>query len=215
MIDMHQPGVEARPIRLINDTTPFCETFFTDAKAPKENLVGPLNGGWTVAKRLLQHERQGISGAGALTPGAQAGSLPGPPIDVLAKEYVGLDDDGRLSDADLRRRLTEHLMEEKAFQLTGRRAAVENRSNSGPSAASSVLKNIGSKVRKDKAELAVEILGHQGLGWGGEQFSRNEVAAIKTMLRSKSGTIAGGSWEVQLNIISKRILGLPETTQKG
>jgi alkylation response protein AidB-like acyl-CoA dehydrogenase len=215
MIDMRQPGVDPRPIRLINDTTPFCETFFTDATAPKENLVGPLNGGWTVAKRLLQHERQGISGAGALTPGAQAGSLPGPPVHELAKEYVGVDEAGRLADPDLRRRLTDHLMEEKAFQLTGRRAAVENRSNSGPSAASSVLKNVGSKVRCDKAELAVEILGHQGLGWGGEAFGKNEVAAIKTMLRSKSGTIAGGSWEVQLNIISKRILGLPEMTQKG
>ncbi len=215
MIDMHQPGVDPRPIRLINDTTPFCETFFTDATAPKENLVGPLNGGWTVAKRLLQHERQGISGAGQLTPGAQAGALPGPPIHELAKSYVGVDDDGRLADSDLRRRITDHLMEERAFQLTGQRAAVENRGNSGPSAASSVLKNVGSKCRVDKAELAVEVLGHQGLGWGGEAFAKNEVAAIKTMLRSKSGTIAGGSWEVQLNIISKRILGLPEVTQKG
>jgi alkylation response protein AidB-like acyl-CoA dehydrogenase len=215
MIDMHQPGVEARPIRLINDTTPFCETFFTEAKAPKENLVGPLNGGWTVAKRLLQHERQGISGAGQLTPGAQAGSLPGPAIDELARRYVGVGEDGRLADGDLRRRLTDHLIEERCFQLTGRRAAEENRTNSGPSAASSVLKNVGSKVRVDKAELAVEILGAQGLGWGGDGFEKNEVAAIKTMLRSKAGTIAGGSWEVQLNIISKRILGLPETTQKG
>ncbi len=215
MIDMHQPGVEARPIRLINDTTPFCETFFTDATAPKANLVGPLNGGWTIAKRLLQHERQGISGANQLTPGAQAGSLPGPPIHELAKTYVGVGEDGRLADDDLRRRLTEHLMEERAFQLTARRGAEENRSNSGPSAVSSILKNVGSKVRCDKAELAVEILGHQGVGWGGEGFEKNEVAAIKTMLRSKSGTIAGGSWEVQLNIISKRILGLPETTQKG
>ena len=215
MIDMHQPGVDPRPIRLINDTTPFCETFFTDATAPKENLVGPLNGGWTVAKRLLQHERQGISGAGAVTPGAAAGSLQGPPIQELAKRYVGVGDDGRLADTDLRRRLTDHLMEERTFMLTGRRAAVENRGNSGPSAASSVLKNVGSKCRVDKAELAVEILGHQGLGWGGEAFSQREVGAIKTMLRSKSGTIAGGSWEVQLNIISKRILGLPEVTQKG
>ncbi|MBI1199164.1 MAG: acyl-CoA dehydrogenase [Phenylobacterium sp.] len=212
MIDMHQPGVEARPIRLINDTTPFCETFFTDAKAPKENLVGPLNGGWTVAKRLLQHERQGISGAGG---GAPPGSLEGPTITELAKTYVGLDETGRLADPDLRRRLTDHLMEERAFQLTGRRAAVENRGNSGPSAASSVLKNVGSNVRTEKSELAVEILGCQGLGWGGEAFARHEVAAIKTMLRSKAGKIAGGSWEVQLNIISKRILGLPETTQKG
>ncbi|MFZ5721316.1 MAG: acyl-CoA dehydrogenase family protein [Pseudomonadota bacterium] len=211
MIDMHQPGVETRPIRLINDTTPFCETFFTDAKAPKENLVGPLNGGWTVAKRLLQHERQGISGAGAGS--APPGTLPGPRIDELARRYVGVGEDGRLADADLRRRLTEHLMEERAFQLTGRRAAAENRANSGPSAASSVLKNVGSNVRTEKAELAVEILGHQGLGWGGEAFQLNEVAAIKTMLRSKAGKIAGGSWEVQLNIIAKRILGLPEATQ--
>jgi alkylation response protein AidB-like acyl-CoA dehydrogenase len=215
MIDMRQPGVDPRPIRLINDTTPFCETFFTDATAPKENLVGPLNGGWTVAKRLLQHERQGISGANQMTPGAQAGSLQGPGVAELARAYVGVDEDGRLADPDLRRRLTEHLMEERAFQLTGQRAASEARSNSGPSAASSVLKNVGSKVRQDKSELAVEILGAQGLGWGGEGFETNEVAAIKTMLRSKSGTIAGGSWEVQLNIISKRILGLPETTQKG
>jgi alkylation response protein AidB-like acyl-CoA dehydrogenase len=212
MIDMHQPGVEARPIRLINDTTPFCETFFTDAKAPKENLVGPLNGGWTVAKRLLQHERQGISGASG---GAPPGTLAGPSIDQLAKTYVGVDGTGRLADPDLRRRLTDHLMEERAFQLTGRRAAAEARGNSGPSAASSVLKNVGSNVRTEKAELAVEILGHQGLGWGGDAFSNAEVAAIKTMLRSKAGKIAGGSWEVQLNIISKRILGLPETTQRG
>jgi alkylation response protein AidB-like acyl-CoA dehydrogenase len=212
MIDMHQPGVEARPIRLINDTTPFCETFFTDAKAPKANLVGPLNGGWTVAKRLLQHERQGISGAGG---GAPPGTLAGPSIDQLAATYVGLDATGRLADPDLRRRLTDHLMEERAFQLTGRRAALEARGNSGPSAASSVLKNVGSNVRAEKAELAVEILGVQGLGWGGDGFSKAETAAIKTMLRSKAGKIAGGSWEVQLNIISKRILGLPETTQKG
>ena len=139
----------------------------------------------------------------------------GLPIHELAKAYVGVDDDGRIADPDLRRRITEHLMEERAFQLTGARAAVENRANSGPSAASSVLKNIGSKCRVDKAELAVEVLGHQGVGWAGEHFSKTEVGAIKTMLRSKSGTIAGGSWEVQLNIISKRILGLPEATQKG
>ena len=74
LIDMRSPGVEARPIRLINDTQPFCETFFTDVKVPKENLMGPLNGGWTIAKRLLQHERQGISGA--QTGGAQASTSP-------------------------------------------------------------------------------------------------------------------------------------------
>ena len=57
MIDMTSPGVEVRPILLINGTSPFCETFFTDVKVPKENQWGPLNGGWTVGKRLLQFER--------------------------------------------------------------------------------------------------------------------------------------------------------------
>ena len=212
LIDMKAGGVEPRPIRLINDTAPFCETFFTDVKAPKANLMGPLNGGWTLAKRLLQHERQGISGAGG---GPGPGVVPGPPLKDLAKAYVGVDAAGRLADVDLRRRITEHLMEERAFQLTGRRAAEENRGNSGPNAASSVLKNVGSKVRQDRAELSVEVLGCQGLGWDGAGFTDDETGTIKAMLRTKSGTIAGGSWEVQLNIISKRILGLPEATQRG
>jgi alkylation response protein AidB-like acyl-CoA dehydrogenase len=215
LIDMKTPGVEPRPILLINGTTPFCETFFTDVKVPKENLVGPLNGGWTIAKRLLQHERQGISGAGQLTPGAQAGSVPGPGLATLAKTYVGVDADGRLADADLRSRITAHLMEERAFQLTGQRAVHESRSNQGPSAVSSILKNVGSKVRQEKAELSVEVLGCQGLGWEGAGFRPDELSVTRAWLRGKSGTIAGGSYEIQNNIISKRILGLPETTQKG
>ncbi len=209
MIPMHQPGVEARPIRLINDSSPFCETFFTDAKAPKENLVGPLNAGWTVGKRLLQHERQGISGAG----GASRPSMAGGPLSEMARQYVGLDDDGRLADADLRSRLTQHLMEAKAFALTGRRAALEDRSNRGPSASSSILKNVGSKVRCDSAELALEIMGHQGVGWGGDDFTSDEISIVRTWLGGKAGTIAGGSYEVQNNIISKRILGLPDQPQ--
>ncbi len=213
LIDMKSPGVEARPILLINGTTPFCETFFTDVKVPKENLMGPLNGGWTIAKRLLQHERQGISGAGQLTPGAQAGAVPGPSLEVLARDYVGVDEDGVLADNDLRTRLTRHLMEAHAFQLTGLRAAAETRSNSGPSAVSSVQKNVGSQVRQERAELAVEILGAQGLGWTGEGFSADEIGTTRAWLRGKSGTIAGGSQEIQNNIISKRILGLPEVTQ--
>jgi alkylation response protein AidB-like acyl-CoA dehydrogenase len=207
LIDMKTPGVDPRPIRLINDTQPFCETFFTDVKVPKENLVGPLNGGWPIAKRLLQHERNGMGnrlGGQAGGRGEQVG------VQDLAKKYVGLDETGRLADADLRSRLTQHLMEAKAFALTGRRAALEDRNNRGPSAVSSVLKNVGSKVRVDRSELAVELMGHQGLGWGGDDFNAEEVGAIRTWLGGKAGTIAGGSYEVQNNIISKRILNLPD-----
>jgi alkylation response protein AidB-like acyl-CoA dehydrogenase len=95
------------------------------------------------------------------------------------------------------------------------RAAAETRSNSGPSAVSSVLKNVGSQVRQMRAELTVEVLGTQGVGWDGDGFTADEIGSMRAMLRSKSGTIAGGSQEIQNNIISKRILGLPEVTQKG
>ena len=213
LIDMKSPGVEPRPIRLINDTTPFCETFFTDVKVPKENLMGPLNGGWTVAKRLLQHERQGISGA--QSGGAQAAGMPGGPLNELARRYVGLDDSGRLADADLRSRLTQHLMEAKAFALTGQRAALENRSNRGPSTTSSVLKNVSMKVMQDRSEILLEIMGAQGLGWDGEGFEKDELSTVRGWLAGKAGSIYGGSQEIQNNIITKRILGLPETTGQG
>ena len=84
--------------------------------------------------------------------------------------------------------------------------------NGRPALVAASMKNAGSMLRKEKAELAVEIMGHQGVGWSGDEFTETEINAMRVMLRSKSGTIAGGSQEVQNNIISKRILGLPDTT---
>ena len=132
LIYLRTPGVETRPILLINGTSPFCETFFTDVKAPKENLMGPLNGGWTIAKRLLQFERDNIStGLGGAGPASPA--MGGPPSGVvaLARKYVGLDAAGRLDDADLRKRIIEHTMETRAFQLTVQRAATRGEVQSG------------------------------------------------------------------------------------
>jgi len=210
LIDMHQPGVEVRPIKLIAGASPFCETFFTDATAPKENLVGPLNGGWNIAKRLLQHERSGISGGGGA--GSRGGGMfgvGGSPAEI-AKEYVGVDGAGRIADSDLRTRVVSHEMDAKAFQLTAIRTMVESKSNQGPSAATSIMKNAGTKVGQDRAELIVEIMGHQGLGWEGEGFSAEELSFVRGWLGGKATTIFGGSQEIQSNIISKRILGLPD-----
>ena len=127
LIDMRAPGVETRPILLINGTSPFCETFFTDVKVPKDQLWGPLNGGWTIAKRLLQHERDNISAG--LGGGNIGQAVPLPTVVEAAKDYVGVDDQGRIADGDLRRRMTDHLMEARSFQLTVRRAADEAKSN--------------------------------------------------------------------------------------
>ncbi|HZC16499.1 MAG TPA: acyl-CoA dehydrogenase family protein, partial [Caulobacteraceae bacterium] len=208
LIDMKTPGVETRPILLINGTSPFCETFFTDVKVPKENLMGPLNGGWSIAKRLLQFERDNIS-TGL---GGGGGGLGGAPVGVvaLAKRYVGLDDDGRLSDADLRKRIIEHQMETRAFQLTVQRAALEAKANQGPSAATSIMKYAGAKIAQDRTELSIEALGAQGLGWEGEGFESDELAAVRGWLRAKANSIEGGTSEVNLNVVSKRVLGLPD-----
>jgi alkylation response protein AidB-like acyl-CoA dehydrogenase len=210
MLDMRSPGVEVRPIKLIAGASPFCETFFTDVKVSKENLVGPLNGGWAIGKRLLQHERSGISGGGGA--GARGGGMfgvGGSPAE-LAKEYLGVDEAGRIADNDLRARVVAHEMDAKAFQLTAMRTMIESRSNQGPSAATSIMKNAGTKVGQDRAELIIEILGHQGLGWEGGGFSREELSFVRGWLGGKATTIFGGSAEIQNNIISKRILGLPD-----
>ena len=208
LIDMASPGVEVRPIQLISGNSPFCETFFTDVKVPKENLVGPLNGGWTIAKRLLQFERNSLSGGGggaAMRMMFGAGSL-----DAMAKTYLGTDEKGRIADGDLRSRLTQHMMDAKAFTLTLMRAAAESKGNASPSAATSIMKNAGTKVGQDRAELTLEIMGSQGLGWEGEGFAPEELGAVRGWLGGKATTIYGGSQEIQSNIISKRILGLPD-----
>src|ERR1700722_9040368 len=116
LIDMKDPGVETRPIRLINGDSPFCETFFTDVKARKDDIVGPLNGGWTIAKRLLQFERD------AIATGLGGGTLTGPAsalgVEDYARRYIGLDDQGRLADGDYRARLVDARMATQAFPVT-------------------------------------------------------------------------------------------------
>lgn len=209
MLPMDQPGVETRPIKLIAGASPFCETYFNNAIAEKSDLLGKLNDGWSVVKRLLQHERQSQTGARG-----PSGAKP-VPLQEMAKKYVGTDADGKLADVDLRVRLAKHLMDSKAHGLTIGRITAEARGNVEVSAAASILKNSATHVAQTKSELTMEIMGAQGLGWEGAEFSSEELGSVREWLFGKAMSIYGGSFEVQNNIISKNILGLPETTQKG
>lgn len=210
MLPMDQSGVETRPIQLISGSSPFCETFFNNAIAEKSDLLGDLNDGWSVVKRLLQHERQSQTGSGP----AASGEKP-MPIQELAKQYVGQEADGTLADPDLRTRLATHLMDEASHTLTIARISAEAKGNVEVSAAASILKNSATKVAQTKAELGMEIMGSQGMGWSGHTFSDAERGSVRDWLWGKAMSIYGGSYEIQNNIISKNILGLPETTQKG
>jgi|SRR5215217_211979 len=201
LFDMTTEGVETRPIKLISGSSPFCETFFTDVKVPKGQLVGKLNGGWEIAKRLLQYERQNISAGGF---GGGGG------IDVVeaAKKHVGVDETGRIADYDLRTRIASHKMDQHAFLLTVKRAEQEAKASKGPSAATSIIKYAAAKLNQERTELTVEALGLQGLGWEGEGFKPGEVAALRSMLRAKANSIEGGTSEINLNVVAKRVLGL-------
>lgn len=200
LFDMTTPGVEARPIKLISGSSPFCETFFDNVKVPKDQLVGKLNGGWDIAKRLLQYERQNISASGF-------GGGAGMEIEEAAKTFVGVDD-GKLADADLRARIAAHKMDAKAFALTVRRAEAESKASKGPSAAVSIIKYAAATLNQEKCELMVEALGTQGLGWEGEGFDEGALRQTRAWLRSKGNSIEGGTSEVNLNVIAKRVLGL-------
>ncbi len=204
LIDMTSPGVEVKPIRMISGQSPFCETFFTDVKVPKENLVGREGQGWEIGTRLLQHERNSLSGGG----GAASRLFAGTPLAQVAKQYRGANDDGKLSDTDLRMRIVKHEMDQRAFALTLRRAALEAKSNQGPSAATSIMKNVGARITQDRAELSIEIMGMAGLGWEGEGFTEAELTQTRTWLWGKAVSIYGGSTEIQNNVIAKRILGM-------
>lgn len=204
LFDMTTPGVEARPITMISGASPFCETFFTDVKVPKKNLVGELNKGWTIAKRLLQHERDMISGMGL---GSGVGSSAS--LESLAKDYFG-EANGRVASAALRERIAQQKMDGKAFALTLQRTAEEAKAGTGTGAASSIFKYYGTELNKRRYELMLEILGTQALGWEGEGFSNEEIGITRSWLRSKGNSIEGGTSEVQLNVVAKRVLGLPD-----
>ncbi|MEY4250928.1 MAG: hypothetical protein RJA87_2561 [Pseudomonadota bacterium] len=200
LFDMTTPGVEPRPIKLISGESPFCETFFTDVKVPKAQLVGKLNGGWEIAKRLLQYERQNISSSGF-------GGAAGLELEQVALSHVG-EVDGKIADADLRARIAGHKMDAKAFSLTVRRVEAESKAGGTISPATSIIKYAAAKLNQDKYELLVESMGHQGLGWEGEGFTKRELIETRGWLRSKGNSIEGGTSEINLNVVAKRVLGL-------
>ncbi|NVD44269.1 acyl-CoA dehydrogenase family protein [Qipengyuania atrilutea] len=202
LIDMDAPGVEVRPIQMISGLSMFCETFFDDVKVPKENLVGEEGQGWTIGKRLLQHERTNLSGGGSMA------RLMGASLSDIAKKYVETDDNGRIADAVLRDKIADFEIRWNAFLLTARRAAEESKAEGGVSEISSVLKKVGTKLGQERAELAIEIMGMQGLGWEGEGFTEAELSGVRAWLFGKATTIYGGSTEIQNNIIAKRVLGM-------
>ncbi len=207
LMDMAQPGISVKPIRLISGSSPFCETFFDNAIAHKSDLVGQLNRGWTVGKRLLQHER---SGQGGISGGAARRAIPQPNLPKIAKKYVGTDESGKIADKGARDEVIRLAMNRKSFGLTQRRAQQENASGQTPGEATSIFKLYGATLSKETSDLQCSLMGSQGYGWEDPNFDKKELDATTEFLAARAHTIYGGTNEVQLNIIAKRVLGLPD-----
>ena len=199
LFDMAQSGVEARPIKLISGSSPFCETFFDDARAEKRNLVGEEGKGWTIAKYLLTHEREMISGFGA---------APKKSLGESAADIMGRDSEGRLVNGILRQSLAQYQLDALAFAATMSRVGDEVKAGQGLGAASSIFKYYGTELNKRRNELNLQVYGEPAVGWDGEAYNNGTLA--RDWLRSKGNSIEGGTSEVQLNIVAKRVLGLPD-----
>ncbi|MCB9727634.1 MAG: acyl-CoA dehydrogenase family protein [Deltaproteobacteria bacterium] len=199
LIDMDQPAIRTEPIRLISGASPFCEVFLDGARTPRDQVVGGVDAGWTVAKTLLQHERATLGQA-------FAGSVTGDEGDLvaLARRAAG-GGDGPLADGLHRDAIARIAMDERAFLLLARDMARSGR----PGAESSALKVFGTELNQRRLELGVELAGPDALGWEGPGFDAADLARTRDWLRSRGNSIEGGTTEVQLGILARQVLGLP------
>ena len=191
LIDMTTPGIAVRPILLISGASPFCETTFEGVRVPAGNVVGRPGGGWEVAKAVLEHERAAISAV------RDNRSTAGDAVEDVARAY------GAFEDPVMRDRVAQLGIDLLASGLTIRRAARAG-------AVTSMLKLYGTELSKRRYELLVSVMGYRGLGWSGDAFDAQELNRTRAWLRSRASSIEGGTSEIQLNIIAKRVLGLPD-----
>lgn len=203
LLPMDQPGVTIKPIRLLSGESPFNETFFDNAHAAREDLVGELNKGWTVGKRLLQHERSGMESLVSGSARGQTTSLPG-----TAKAILG-EIDGKIADSAMRDSILRYQMDTMSLKLTQRRVVEESQDGATPGPATSIFKVVGTELEQLQSDLLTRVHGSRAFGVD-ENFTAEEHEMTKRFFFSRAASIYSGSNEIQRNIIAKRVLGLPD-----
>jgi acyl-CoA dehydrogenase len=198
LFDMKTPGVSTRPIQLISGKSPFTETFFEDVRMEKNQVVGEPNQGWTIAKYLLTHEREMIGASGNLQSGAES-------LSAIAIKKLGLDN-GQLSNPVLRSDIARFEIDEVCHQVTMERARDEIKAGASLGPAASMFKYYGTELNKRRYELLMSLGSFDALAWAGTESTTGHLPQL--WLRSKGNSIEGGTSEIQLNIVAKRILGL-------
>jgi alkylation response protein AidB-like acyl-CoA dehydrogenase len=210
LVDMRQPGVEVRPIKMISGDSEFNETFFTDATCPKENVVGGLNNGWAVAMTLLGYERGEAAATLPVRFAAELDRL----ID-LARQY------GKSDDPLIRQRLAWCHTKVQIMKFLGMRTLTKFLAGHHPGPDGAISKLNWSEYHRISTELAMDIMGLDGLIPSGRRppsaFQTDDAGApnstaswATTFLNARAGTIYAGTSQVQRNIIGEMVLGLPK-----
>jgi alkylation response protein AidB-like acyl-CoA dehydrogenase len=207
LMDMESPGVRVKPIRLISGASPFCETFLEGVRVPVTNVVGKENQGWGIARALLAHERTMIGDIFKERDALER-------IVSAAREHLG-EDGGRIADPILRDRIAALEIEQACLDLTMQRARDGAKAGHKPGHESSIFKLVGTELNQRRRDLHCAILGPQSLGWEGEGFEPDDLRATRDWLRSRGNTIEGGTTEIQLGIIAKHVLLLPDARKEN
>jgi alkylation response protein AidB-like acyl-CoA dehydrogenase len=194
IVDMHAPGVTVRPLKVATGHSPFNEVFFDNVRMPADALIGEENKGWDAAVVMLRHERIAIGTMGSSRTSPLA-------FESLRDLAAGL---GRTSDQGVRRRLAELYAKSRAVQLFALMLREETMAGRLPGARGSVAKLAGSELGRFAGNVAADVLGDQLAGFDADGFG-----AVTTMIIAAPGSaIAGGTSEIQRNIIGERVLGL-------
>jgi len=196
IVDMHSPGVTVRPLKVATGAAPFNEVFFDQVRLPADSVIGEVNKGWAAAVVMLRNERVAI------------GTLSAPRMSPLAYDSLSRVAArlGRGTDPGLSRRLAELYARERAVRLFAQLLREEAMAGSDPGPRGSVAKLAGAELGMFAAEVAGQVLGPAAVG-----FESDDVRAVVTaIIAVPGGSIAGGTNEIQRNIIGERVLGLPK-----
>jgi alkylation response protein AidB-like acyl-CoA dehydrogenase len=201
LVDMKSPGITIRPLVEITGEAWFNEVFFDEVRVPRENVVGEIDGGWHVVVTTLAHER------GGTTPHVRLRTE----LRALARLARRAPRNGSRAadDPSIRQRIAQHALEVQITRFTAYRNVTEIQRTGRPGPEGSILKLFWSELEQRMMDTAFEILGPYGMLPAGERRAVDEGSWARELLWTRSATIYAGTSEVQRNIISQRVLGLP------
>jgi alkylation response protein AidB-like acyl-CoA dehydrogenase len=203
ILKIHQPGVEVQQIKMVNGTSEFCQEFFDDVPIPVADVVGEVNDGWTVASRLLYHERNAAGGGSPFVSGAATagGGHGGQRTDLLdlARET------GRTDDPRVRQLVAEARVNDRVHGQLIDRVSTGIRTGALPPSAGALSSLFAATNTERHLDIGLEIAGAAAGAWLAED---SEHWGVNWLFR-QGLSLGGGSNEIQRNIISERVLGMP------